>query len=105
MIRDGFDNVFAAGLCTAGDGHVWDLLRVIPSAILTGQAAGAAVSLALDQKCSITSVEISKLQDNLENENMMIHFDDSLIPDLIEYIINSPLMDPMRGESIKTEKQ
>ena len=47
LVRDGYDNVIAVGRCAAGEGYAWDVLRVIPPAILTGQAAGAAFDLGL----------------------------------------------------------
>jgi hypothetical protein len=80
LVRDGFHNVLTAGRCASADGYAWDILRVIPPAILTGQAAGAAASLALDQGCGVTEIPTHKLQEKLENENVMIHFDDALIP-------------------------
>lgn len=80
MIKDGFDNIIAAGRCASATGYAWDVLRVIPPAILTGQAAGAAVSQAIDTKASITDIDVSVLQKKLESENVMIHFDDCLVP-------------------------
>ena len=80
MIRKGFDNVISVGRCVSAEGHAWTVVRVIPPAILTGQAAGAAVSQALDNKCAVTDIDVSVLQAKLEKENVMIHFDDSLIP-------------------------
>ena len=81
MIRSGYSNVIAAGRCASGEGYGWDVLRVIPPAILTGQAAGAAASQAIDTEKSITDIDISILQNRLENENVIIHFDDSLVPE------------------------
>ena len=80
MIRTGFDNIIAAGRCASGNGYAWDVLRVIPPAILTGQAAGAAACQAMDTGLDVTKIDISLLQSKLEKENVMIHFDDSLIP-------------------------
>jgi len=80
LVKEGYDNIIAAGRCAAADGYAWDILRVIPPAILTGQASGAAASQAIDEKVAITDIEISKLQKKLESENVIIHFDDSLIP-------------------------
>ena len=40
----------AAGRSSSGDGYGWDILRVIPPAILTGQAVGTAASLALSMR-------------------------------------------------------
>jgi len=80
LVRNGFNNIITAGRCASATGYAWDVLRVIPPAILTGQAAGAAVCQAIDSNNSITEIDVSILQKKLENENVMIHFDDSLIP-------------------------
>ncbi len=80
LVKDSFDNVIAAGRCASAKGYAWDVLRVIPPAILTGQAAGAAASQAIDSGKSITEIDIRVLQNKLENENVIIHFDDKLIP-------------------------
>lgn len=81
MVCDGFDNVITAGRSAAAEGYMWDILRVIPPAIQTGQAAGAAVCQAIDTGKAITEIDIKKLQDKLESEDIMIHFDDSLVPE------------------------
>lgn len=81
MIRSGYSNIIAVGRCASGEGYGWDVLRVIPPAILTGQAAGAAVSQAIDNEKAITDIDVSILQNRLEKENVIIHFDDSLIPE------------------------
>ena len=57
------------------------MLRVIPPAIITGQAAGVACSVAVDDNVDITNVDISKVQQILEKQNVMIHFDDALVPE------------------------
>ena len=80
MIRSGFDNIIAAGRCVSGAGYAWDVVRVIPPAILTGQATGAAASQAIDTGKAITDIEVPLLQSKLSGENVMIHFDDHLIP-------------------------
>ena len=81
MIRSGFDNIIAAGRCASGAGYAWDVLRVIPPAILTGQAAGAAACQAIENNCFVTNIDISALQEKLSSENVMIHFDDALVPE------------------------
>lgn len=80
MIRTGFDNIIAAGRCVSGAGYAWDVVRVIPPAILTGQAAGTAASLAINTGSSVIEIDISTLQKKLSQENVMIHFDDVLVP-------------------------
>lgn len=81
MVKDGYDNIIAAGRCASAEGFAWDILRVIPPAILTGQAAGAAACQAIDTAKAVTDIDIKTLQQKLESENVMIHFDDSLIPE------------------------
>lgn len=79
MYKKGFKNLLAAGRITSGEGYGWDLLRVIPPAIITGQAAGVAASLAIDDNKSVYDIEIDKMQKILEEQNVMIHFDDALV--------------------------
>ncbi len=86
MVKDGYDNVLAVGRCAAAEGYAWDVLRVIPPAILTGQAAGAAAALALSTGCDITKVDIPTLQRRLSDENVIIHFDDALVPEDVSRI-------------------
>lgn len=81
MIKRGFDNLITAGRSVAGDKYAWDVVRVIPPAIISGQAAGAAASLAIDTNEPIYNIDIKKLQNMQADANVMIHFDDSLIPD------------------------
>ena len=37
LVRSGWDNLVTAGRSAAGEGYAWDVLRVIPPAIVTGQ--------------------------------------------------------------------
>ena len=56
------------------------MLRVKPPAILTGQAAGNACSIALDDGAPIYGIDVEKLQEKLSGQNVDIHFDDALVP-------------------------
>ena len=80
LCHNGYDNLIAAGRCVSGEGYAWDVLRVIPPAMISGQAAGTAASLSLDSNAPIPCVDIEKLQQSLSLANVMIHFDDDLIP-------------------------
>jgi hypothetical protein len=75
-----FPNLLAAGRCASATGYGWDVLRVIPPAIITGQAAGEAAVIAIEDSVSVSDVNINKLQRRLEEGNVMIHFPDELIP-------------------------
>jgi len=80
LTRRGFDNLITAGRSASATGYAWDVLRVIPPAIITGQAAGLAASYAIDEQKPIYDIDIKNLQKQLEQANVMIHFDDALIP-------------------------
>ena len=81
LTRKDFPNIITAGRSADGTGYGWDLLRVIPPAILTGQAAGEAATLAVKGNTSVSDISIRSLQEKLEKENVMIHFPDSYIPE------------------------
>lgn len=81
MVCSGYDNLITAGRCVAGESYAWDVLRVIPPAIISGQAAGCAVAQALDSSRPVYAIEMDVLQRQLELDNVMIHFHDSLIPE------------------------
>jgi hypothetical protein len=81
LVRHDYPNIITAGRSASGKGYGWDLLRVIPPAIITGQAAGEAAALALKSNTGVAFVDIKKLQSNLEAGNVMIHFPDEYIPE------------------------
>ena len=74
-------NLLTAGRSAAGEGYAWDVLRVIPPVIQTGQAAGEAAALAVEMNTDPGKVSIAQLQARLACGGVMIHFDDKLIPD------------------------
>ncbi len=80
LVRSGYDNLITAGRCASGNGYAWDVLRVIPPAILTGQAAGSAAALAIDQHSPLPELKVADLQTVLQENRVSLHFDDSLIP-------------------------
>lgn len=80
ITRKDYPNMLTAGRSAAGIGYGWDLLRVIPPAIITGQAAGHVASMAIEAKVNVSDVDISKLQTKLEKDNIMVHFPDEYIP-------------------------
>jgi len=81
LTRRDYPNIITAGRSADGTGYGWDILRVIPPAILTGQAAGEAAALAVETNTAITDVDIKTLQRRLEAQNVMIHFPDELVPE------------------------
>lgn len=82
LVKTGYDNLITAGrTASAKPDYSWDILRVIPPAIITGQAAGIAAALSIDGGVPIYDVDIRALQSELEAQDVMLHFDDSLIPE------------------------
>ena len=80
LVNEGFDNIITAGRSASAQGYGWDVLRVIPPAIVTGQAAGDACAQAIDEGSDINRIDIGKLQKTLESENVLIHYDESMVP-------------------------
>ncbi|MGI5884688.1 MAG: FAD-dependent oxidoreductase [Candidatus Spyradocola sp.] len=81
IVRSGWDNLVTAGRSAAGEGYAWDVLRVIPPAILTGQAAGLLCCQALDESRPVASTDIRVLQAELAKQNVLLHFDDADVPE------------------------
>ena len=81
ITRRDYPNMLTAGRSASGTGYGWDLLRVIPPAIMTGQAAALAASHAIKEQTAAAAVDIRKLQNALEKENIMVHFPDDYLPD------------------------
>lgn len=48
--------------------------------ILLLQAAGIASAMAVDLRTDICKIDVAELQKTLEEQNVMIHFDNKLIP-------------------------
>lgn len=80
LVRTGFDNLITCGRSASGEGWGWDVLRVIPPAILTGQAAGIAAVQSLQSGTSLPALPVEPLQSALAQTGVIIHFDDSWVP-------------------------
>ncbi len=97
LTRSDYPNIVTAGRSADGTGYGWDLMRVIPPAILTGQAAGEAAALAIKTDSPVARVNIRALQDTLEKENVMIHFPDAYIPEERTVIIHGKNVSEIDG--------
>ncbi|MBE6618612.1 MAG: FAD-dependent oxidoreductase [Ruminococcaceae bacterium] len=88
LCRHDYPNMITAGRSASGVGYGWDLLRVIPPAILTGQAAAHAACQAIREQVGVSDVNIKTLQKHLENDDVMIHFPDEYVPEDKSVIIH-----------------
>lgn len=80
LVKHGFDNLLTCGRRASASGWGWDVLRVIPPAVLTGQAAGIAAALALDEQKPVYDAPVSAIQKVLADTGVIIHFDDAWVP-------------------------
>ena len=62
------ENVLAAGRCISTDFQVGDITRLIPVCWVTGQAAGVAAALCIQDKCKPRNVNVAKLQNLLHQQ-------------------------------------
>lgn len=81
LTRRDYPNVVTAGRSASAEEYGWDVIRVIPPAILTGQAAAEAACLSIEEGVGIADVPIRRLQDRMEAANVMVHFPDEYVPE------------------------
>ena len=93
ICRSDYPNILTAGRSASGEGYAWDLLRVIPPAIVTGQAAAEAACLAIETKTPVAKVDIKTLQERIASDNIMVHFPDSYVPEDKTIIIHGVCQD------------
>lgn len=80
LVCEGFDNLITCGRSAAAEGWAWNVLRVIPPAVLTGQAAGIAAAQAAEGGYDISALPLGPLQQALADTGVIIHFDDAWVP-------------------------
>jgi hypothetical protein len=67
LYNKSFENLLAAGrIISAPEGDGWEVARVIPSCALTGQAAGTAAALCVQNHKGIGEIDIQKLRGLLQ---------------------------------------
>jgi len=62
-------NLIVAGRCTSVNETLWDVMRVIPCCAVTGQAAGTAAAMTDD----FSTLDVTKLQETLRQNGVVIH--------------------------------
>ena len=62
------DNLLAAGRCISAELRMADLVRLIPNCLVTGQAAGVAAAVAIQDACRPRDVEVGKVQKILRQQ-------------------------------------
>lgn len=98
MVRTGFDNLITAGRSVAADDYAWDVMRVIPPAIVTGQAAGLAAAQALEQDVPIFAIDVNRLQQTLIKQNVLLHYADAWARGKREEVMSFTKLDSNGGK-------
>lgn len=74
LTNGNYPNIITAGRSVCADGYGWDIVRVIPPAIITGQASAIACALAIRNGTPVFGGNIKALQSEIEKNNIMVHF-------------------------------
>ncbi len=78
LLPKGIDGLIAAGRCISSEGDAWDVMRVIPVAALTGEAAGIAAFLSVENGVEVSKLDYKLLQRELQKDREFpLHFADS----------------------------
>ncbi len=79
IIDSKIKNILAAGRMVSAGDYAWEVMRVIPACVFTGQLAGTAASVAIDSGCTVQEVYLDKIRSILESTGIMIHMDEDLL--------------------------
>lgn len=66
LVPKGLSNVLVAGRCVSSDRYIQSSIRVMPGCFITGQAAGVAATIALEQGTDTRGVPVPELQARLK---------------------------------------
>jgi len=78
IIDSRIENIAAAGRIVSAGGRGWEIMRFIPSCVLTGQAAGTAAAMAIKAGCALQEIDVAALQKNLADTGIMIHMTEEI---------------------------
>lgn len=72
LMTAGIKNALSAGRCVSTKGEAWEIIRCIPQAALTGQAAGTAAALALKNGVSVQELSVALLREKLKEDGVIL---------------------------------
>ena len=72
LVPKKLENVLVGGRCIAADFAVANITRLIPVCWVTGQAAGVAASICIEDKCTPRNVDVAKLQNILRQTGVYL---------------------------------
>lgn len=68
----GLKNVLSAGRCISTAGEAWEIIRCIPQAALTGQAAGTALAMVIKSGATVQTLDVAALQGRLKAAGVLL---------------------------------
>lgn len=75
LYADGVNNLLTAGRTVSSTGWAWEVTRVIPVAIATGQAAGLTAALMAQSGTDIRNIDINLIQSGLADAGVRLHIE------------------------------
>lgn len=91
MLPCDLKGLLAAGRCISSAGDAWDVMRVIPAAAVTGEAAGVAAALAAKKEILPDELDINSIQNELRyGSSLPLHFADIGLNNKKKGTIESP---------------
>jgi hypothetical protein len=76
LVPEKLTGVFTAGRCMGAINDAWEVYRVIPTAAMTGEAAGVAAALCVEQDRETHDLAYCDVQNALRKLNIPLHLDD-----------------------------
>jgi 2-polyprenyl-6-methoxyphenol hydroxylase-like FAD-dependent oxidoreductase len=76
LLPRGVRGLMVAGRCIAAEGDAWDVMRVIPAAVLTGQVCGLACALAVKAGHGPEELPVADVQARLRLKGIRLHLDE-----------------------------
>ena len=71
-----YRNILTAGRCISSAGWAWEVTRVIPAAVATGQAAGTAAALCAERGCDAGALPCEALRAALTDQGVRLHYEE-----------------------------
>lgn len=76
LIPATLEGVFMAGRCMGAVDDAWEVYRVIPTAAMTGEAAGLAAALCVEKRCACRALPAAAVQQELRRQGHKLHLDE-----------------------------
>ena len=76
LLPETLNGVLAAGRCMGARGDAWETFRVIPAAAMTGEAAGTAAALSVQNDCDPKDLNVEDLRAHLRKNHFRFHLEE-----------------------------